>query len=484
MYILQYLNITIDRYFHVVKIGKQKRQAHSIMSNMQIQLDLQPPILALNTLSQPQVCYVLLTWSADTPHEPWPINWAFVADASRSMRIPVINQAQFQTLQQQQKLKQVLVDGVPVWQMEHLPDELLRDAKSPLDYVVKALHSSIERLAERDRFALVACAEEAVLLNPSTPGDERSALVHSINRLPTLNMGEQTDLSLGIKRAIDEVQAGRHTLDGPAVERIVLLTDGFTQRPDECLRLAQQATKQGISISTIGLGSEFQADLLTTLADRTGGRAVMLPQAESIPQVIARELELARNTSMRALELQLRVEPGVQLRRITRIRPVLTTLYEAGIDRHEIAIALGDLGNKPQAVLLEMLAEPRAQGRVPLVQVVLRSAGSIQTQSTLFASYQSKVPQYPAVLLAAAERAAAMRLEQRAQAMLRQNQLAEAARLMQAAAKRFESLGELDLAQRANQQAAQLQLGQTGDPLATKQLSYATRRLALTETAQ
>jgi Ca-activated chloride channel family protein len=451
---------------------------------MQIQLDLQPPIVALNTLPQPQVCYALLTWSAQAPNEAWPINWAFVADASRSMRIPVIEQAQFLALQQQQKLQQVMVDGVPVWQLEHLPSELLQHARSPLDYVVRALHSSVERLAEQDRFALIACAEEAVLLNPSTAGDERTALVHSINRLPSLNMGEETDLALAIGRALAEVQAGRYTLDVPAVERIVLLTDGFTKRPEACLSLAQQAANAGISISTIGLGSEFQADLLTALADRTGGRAIMIPQAEQIPQVIAHELDLARQVAVRSVSLDLRVQAGVQLRRITRIRPALATLYEAGIDRHEISLALGDLGAKSQTILIEMLAEPQAQGRKPLLELAFRSAGKPQVQQTLFASFQSKLPEYPKVLLDAAERAAAMRLEQRAQAMARQDQLAEAARLMSAAASRFAALGEQLLAQKANEQAALFTQGMSGDQLASKQLSYATRRLAANETAR
>ena len=84
-----------------------------------------------------------------------------------------------------------------------------------------------------------------------------------------------------------------------------------------------------------------------------------------------------------------------------------------------------------------MLAEPQAQGRKPLLELAFRSAVKPQVQQTLFASFQSKLPEYPKVLLDAAERAAAMRLEQRAQAMARQDQLTEAARLMSAAASRF-----------------------------------------------
>ena len=59
------------------------------------------------------------------------------------------------------------------------------------------------------------------------------------------------------------------------VERIILLTDGFTIFPEACERLAREAATRGIAITTIGLGGEFQSELLTKIADLTGGRALL-----------------------------------------------------------------------------------------------------------------------------------------------------------------------------------------------------------------
>src|SRR5436190_798786 len=83
-------------------------------------------------------------------------------------------------------------------------------------------------------------------------------------RIPSLNLGEQTDLAHGIELGLNELRRGRATQpDGGRADRLLLLTDGFTQRPEECLRLASIGAAEGVAITTIGLGGEFQEDVLT-----------------------------------------------------------------------------------------------------------------------------------------------------------------------------------------------------------------------------
>src|SRR5436853_4646615 len=150
----------------------------------------------------------------------------------------------------------------------------------------------------------------------------------------------------------------------------MLFTDGFTLRPDACLQLADIAAAEGVAISTVGLGGEFQEEVLTALADRSGGRAAFLRKPEDIPRAIAAELAAARAVAARAVALQVAPVGAAALRRVTRIRPSLTTLYEdtALSRRAEAApnhpqapappsIRLGDLeAGVPVTLLLEVLA--------------------------------------------------------------------------------------------------------------------------------
>src|SRR5215212_4090034 len=208
------------------------------MPNLTLQINPRRPILG--SLGTQQLCYLLLTISAHGSGARRPVNWALIADASRSMRIPIVDEAQFRALLRQNAAQETLVDGVPVWQLSGpVPPEVRAASPSALDHVARALHSIVERLDGNDRFALVACAEEGVLLNRSASGAERVELVRGISRLKSLNLGEQTDLAQGIELGLHELRHGRASerpiTEQAAAERLLLLTDGFTQRPEICL---------------------------------------------------------------------------------------------------------------------------------------------------------------------------------------------------------------------------------------------------------
>ena len=142
------------------------------MPNLTLQTN--PSQLVLGPLREQQLCYLLLTISARGSGTNRPVNWALIADASRSMRIPIVDEAQFRALLREHAAQETLVDGVPVWQLSGpVPPEVRAASPSALDHVARALHSIVERLDRNDRFALIACAEEAVLLNRSASGTER-----------------------------------------------------------------------------------------------------------------------------------------------------------------------------------------------------------------------------------------------------------------------------------------------------------------------
>jgi hypothetical protein len=435
-----------------------------------------PNPLVVGLLSEAQLCYALVRIDAAGDGTVRPVNWALVADASRSMRIPIVDEAQFRALIREGGAQEMLVDGVPVWQLSGpVPPDVRAASRSALDHVARALHSVVERLDSRDRFALIACAEEAVLLARSASGVQRAELARGIARLASLNLGEQTDLTHGIELALNELRRGR---DHQRVERLLLLTDGFTQRPEECLALATAAAAEGVAISTIGLGGEFQEEVLTDLADRSGGRALFLHKPDDIPRAVADELTVARAAAARAVTL--RVAPAAAaIRRVTRIRPDLATLYEGVAGETPPDLPLGDIGGGAQiTLLLELLAPPAAQSvtGVPLVQLALASAGALAAQAELHVEYQAVVSPYPPEVLDAAARAAAVRLQRRAVAAATGNP-GEAARLLRAAAARLDDLGEHALAGAARSQAHALEQGGAANPLATKELTYATRRL-------
>jgi hypothetical protein len=444
---------------------------------MSLLLSLQPSELALAPRADPQLCYALVTLGADAGGGGTPVNWAVVADASRSMRIPIVSEEQFRELVRSGGVQEVLVDGVPVWQLAGpVPDEVRASAPSALDHTARALHSLVERLDRADRLCLVACAEQARLL-VAAGGEQRAELVANIARLRSMRLGEETDLAAGMRLALDQLRGGT------GASRLILLTDGFTRDAEACIALARAAAAQGVSVSTLGLGGEFQDDLLTRIADLTGGRAVFLRRADQIASAVAAELDAARDVAARALTLELALPQGASLRHATRLSPALAPLeWEPTGDPRRLLLRLGDLERRtPVRLLLEILAPPEPPrppaggARMRLARLTATSGAALAT-AELVAHYTPAARQPSPALLEAAARAGAARFQQRAAQAAARGDSAAAAGALRAAAGRLDEIGERELAAAALREADSMAAGGRSG-LGARELTYATRRL-------
>jgi len=60
------------------------------------------------------------------------------------------------------------------------------------------------------------------------------------------------------------------------ISRMLLLTDGQTFGDEEaCKKLGKQAGSQGIVVSALGLGDDWNEDLLDEVAEASGGKATL-----------------------------------------------------------------------------------------------------------------------------------------------------------------------------------------------------------------
>ena len=422
-----------------------------------------------------QLCYALLSISHPTGHYTHPVNWALVADASRSMRIPIVDEDQFRQLVQRGSVQETLVDGVPVWQLSGpVPPDIRAASRSALDYVAHALHTVVEHLNHQDRFILIACAEDATVLVPSTAGSDRVRLVEGISDLKHTKLGNQTDLAQGIQLALQEIRYGRNDR---RVEYILLLTDGFTEHTETCLQLAREAAAEGVAISTIGLGSEFHEDLLTSLADHSNGRAAFLNSIRDIPHSVAQELNLVRSVAARSLSLSLFPAAGITVHRVTRIHPTLTQLVDRSASSESVAIG-NLLQDEPMKLLIEFLVDPGvAEQQTVLANIRLDSERLTLAEKAIKVQYQSAALVLPDAILDAASRATAYRMQLHAQEAFDQGNVQEAIRLLQIAATRLNDLQETTLADVLQKRAHALSVGETVPHIATKVLTYGTHRL-------
>lgn len=135
------------------------------------------------------------------------------------------------------------------------------------------------RLERGDQAAIVAFNADGRLLAPLT-GD-RAALALALDGLTT---APETCIVCGIDVAARELGGPRHASDHTAA--LVLLTDGRSgPRPiDEAVTRAAAAKAEGITIYTIGLGDDVEAEALRTIASTPRGY-YQAPDGEPLAEI-------------------------------------------------------------------------------------------------------------------------------------------------------------------------------------------------------
>jgi Ca-activated chloride channel family protein len=278
----------------------------------------------------------------------------------------------------------------------------------------------------------------------------------------------------------------RRSISTDLADRLLVLTDGFTLDEDDCRRWAAYARQAHIPISTMGLGGDFNEELMIPIADQTGGEAYLLGDPEEIPVALAQELQRAQAVRYRNLELKLRPSQGVEIRTAFRVQPSIAPLEPIN-EGGSYSFPLGDLveGEEP-AVLLELVVPPRPAGLYRLFQVVLASddpaggRGGLKTRADVVVEYTAdaaRAAQYVAQVMHVVEALSAYKLQRRAQADLAAGDVTAATRKLRVAATRLLDMGEEELAAEAERQALALEQHGQADPRLTKKLRYETRKL-------
>ena len=433
----------------------------------------------LPATQQRHLVYVLIEVEpGETGSAATTLNLGLVVDASRSMSIPILTEAQFRNLAAQGMAQQKTVDGVRVWQFE-VPRGFHIDAPSNMDFTKQALRIVADCLRPSDRFSLVAFAQDALLMVSNTPGTEAASLAKAADRLDQIDLGDETYMARGMQMGYKQAMPG---VAPHAVSRMIVLTDGYTNEEHDCYGWARQAKTDGIVVSTMGLGLDFNEELLISLADVSGGHAHFVEDPAEIPGVFQQELAGAQSVAWRDLSLTLEMPGEVTLRRAHRVRPDIVAL-----PANAAQITLGDLESAGAAVLLELIVPPHPAGTYRLAQVALhaRSMGQGSTvqaldQQDIIAQYTEKpteAKQTDAHLMSVIQAVSAYKLQTQATEDARIGNVEGATRKLRLAGERLVEMGQKDLGQTMLQEAESMEKEGQMSVEGTKKLRYGTRKL-------
>jgi len=350
--------------------------------------------------------------------------------------------------------------------------ERLQRAKEAAMYI-------IDRLSEDDTFSLVVFSDRAETL---LSGRRRLNKAMAKSVVSTIGSWGGTEILQGLLAGLNEIEKCRLP---NSINHLILLTDGQTYGDEAgCLEQAELARQRQISITTLGLGTDWNDELLDQIAARSGGTSAYIDSPAKIIEVFRDRIHSLGSVLARELTLTLRLGKEVKVREVFRVSPYITRLEE-----REGVFPLGLLeSHKGDVFLIDMLIPPHPAGQHRLVRAEV--VGDIpalgrqkeRTWQEITVNFtEGPIPdqQVPSAIVGALGKLAIFKMQEKALNDLQRGETDLATQRLEAMATRLINIGEIELARAALLEAGRIAKTGQLSPEGKKKIKYGTRSLSI-----
>lgn len=219
-------------------------------------------------------------------------------------------------------------------------------AGDKLDYTRQAAQFLVQNLSMRDVLSIVIYNNRVETLVAPAPVQHKDAITQ---RIDEIKASGTTNLSGGWLEAANHVALNQ---SDDYLNRVILMTDGLANRgiiePDRLVSLGKQKFETGISTTTMGLGDDFNEDLLIAIANASGGAFYFIESPEVAPTIFQEELRGL--LSVVGQNLVISLEPGEYVSGISQLNA-----YPSTADKQRVSFRLGDVfGDEIKTLALEL----------------------------------------------------------------------------------------------------------------------------------
>ncbi|MFH1524719.1 MAG: VWA domain-containing protein [Chloroflexota bacterium] len=335
----------------------------------------------------------------------------------------------------------------------------------------------VHQLKPQDIFSVVAFSDRAEVIIPATRGSE---MAKQEARIQMLQPSGGTEIFSGLESGYNEIL--RNT-NRSQVNHVILLTDGRTYGDEsECIDLAQKAAKQGIGISGLGIGTEWNDEFLDKLASLTGGSSAYVSQPDDIQHVLLDKINQLGMSYTEETRLEFQCPEGVELRYAFRLQT------EAGLLSFESPLMMGPIiWDNSLKVLMEFIVQPEALKRTTItllngkVSITLTDESphiqSIPLQLVRHVLDEASADPPPPEIVQALSRLKLYRLQEQARLEATTGNFEQAAEYLSRLATRLLAQGEPGLAKTVLMEAENMNQKKSFSQQGGKEIKYGTRAL-------
>ncbi|MBD3329716.1 VWA domain-containing protein [Candidatus Dojkabacteria bacterium] len=179
-----------------------------------------------------------------------------------------------------------------------------------LDSIKTALKSISSMLDENDTISIISYETDVqVVLKPQQFNES------SFNEaVDSLSIGGSTNLEGGLREGVKSV---KKKLEEAQVNRVILLSDGLANvglsTPSDLSILASSLSGEKISVSTIGVGVDYDEKVLTEIAKATKGNYYFMGNPEEANAIFEIEFNSALKLVAQDIELEFNLNPDFEV---------------------------------------------------------------------------------------------------------------------------------------------------------------------------
>lgn len=233
--------------------------------------------------------------------------------------------------------------------------------------IAHAKRAAIELVGElqaHDRLAIISYASE-VSVDISSIKATQSAKARMRAAIDQIYSGGGTNISEGYRRGFEEVQQWKNK---ESVNRVVLLSDGQATvgetRSHVLEGMARSNLQHGVSLTTLGVGLDYNEDLMAAMADQGAGNYYFIDKADTVVSILKSEFDGLAETVAKNTALVISLAEGVELENLFGFSHERTN--------RQIMVSLAEFqSGENKNILLKLKAHAGATGPRPLIDVDL-----------------------------------------------------------------------------------------------------------------
>jgi Ca-activated chloride channel family protein len=240
-------------------------------------------------------------------------------------------------------------------------------AGSPIDYVREGLLRMLDDLQPEDRVSIVAFSDRADVLAEDLAGDdpELGAAITGLGATGSTNLYD------GLRTAYEIVA---RDADEGRQNRVILLSDGeattgITSDP-QLVEMSSRYNALGLSLTTIGMGEQFNPELMRDLSEAGAGAFYFLEDPAAVIEVFEEEVQTFLVPLAQDLRIDLAVDADYVLRAMYGTKLFGMHANEAFIDiptvqiAHRVAVEDNNGGRRGGggAIIAELVPSAEASG--------------------------------------------------------------------------------------------------------------------------